>query len=160
MLALRLHRSERGKLPATLDALVPKYLPAVPLDPYDDRPFRYRISTGETIQMELLPAVVPATPETVGALIGAAGFHVQGNPFEFAPESGRLGGMDLGVIPVPAAPAFRMLELPAGRGILWSVGADKIDDDGKWLAVPPSGPSAPPQGDLIFLVPPPVEMKR
>jgi hypothetical protein len=47
--ALRLYQHETGKLPATLDELVPKYLPAVPLDPYDGNPIRYRISTGEVI---------------------------------------------------------------------------------------------------------------
>ena len=48
--AVCLYRAEVGSLPPTLDALVPKYLPAVPLDPYDGKPIRYRISTGETIE--------------------------------------------------------------------------------------------------------------
>ncbi len=50
--AVCLYRAEVGSLPPTLDALVPKYLPAVPLDLYDGKPIRYRISTGETIESE------------------------------------------------------------------------------------------------------------
>ncbi len=159
LLALRLYQLEKGKLPATLDALVPQYLPAVPLDPYDDRPFRYRVSTGETIQMELLPTVAPAMAESVGALIGAAGFHVRSNPFEFLLDGGPPAAFAPGGIGPENPPAFRMLELPAGRGILWSVGPDRIDDGGKWLAVP-TGANPVPQGDLIFPVPPPSETKR
>lgn len=41
-LALRLyHLDHGGALPATLDQLVPEYLPAVPLDPFDGKPLRY-----------------------------------------------------------------------------------------------------------------------
>jgi hypothetical protein len=43
-LAMRLYESDHGQRPATLAELVPKYLPAVPLDPFDpnDGPIRYR----------------------------------------------------------------------------------------------------------------------
>ena len=51
--AVCLYRAEVGSLPPTLDALVPKYLPAVPLDPYDNKPIRYRISVGESIEGEI-----------------------------------------------------------------------------------------------------------
>jgi hypothetical protein len=47
--ALRLYQHEQGKLPETLGELVPKYLPAVPLDPFDGKPIRYRVSAGEVI---------------------------------------------------------------------------------------------------------------
>lgn len=40
-LALRAFQGYRGRPPETLDQLVPKYLPAVPLDPYDGQPLRY-----------------------------------------------------------------------------------------------------------------------
>jgi hypothetical protein len=41
-LALRLyHLENEGRLPATLDELVPGYLPAVPLDPFDGQTLRY-----------------------------------------------------------------------------------------------------------------------
>ncbi len=35
------YEKDHGQLPPTLDALVPKYLNAVPADPYDGKPFRY-----------------------------------------------------------------------------------------------------------------------
>jgi hypothetical protein len=47
--ALRLYQAEQGHPAKTLDALVPKYLPAVPADPFDGNPFRYRLSEGEEI---------------------------------------------------------------------------------------------------------------
>ncbi|MEZ5302167.1 MAG: hypothetical protein R3F11_16230 [Verrucomicrobiales bacterium] len=40
-LALRRHELDRGSLPDSLDALVPDYLEAVPVDPYDGKPLRY-----------------------------------------------------------------------------------------------------------------------
>ncbi|MFO0878309.1 MAG: hypothetical protein U0840_13260 [Gemmataceae bacterium] len=48
--ALRQYQVDQGQLPRTLNELVPKYLPAVPLDPGDQQPFRYRISPGEEIE--------------------------------------------------------------------------------------------------------------
>jgi hypothetical protein len=47
--ALRLYREEAGRPAERLDELVPKYLPAVPADPYDGLPIRYRLSKGEEI---------------------------------------------------------------------------------------------------------------
>jgi hypothetical protein len=41
-LALRLYRKENGRCPENLQQLVPKYLPSVPIDPYDGKPLRYR----------------------------------------------------------------------------------------------------------------------
>jgi hypothetical protein len=41
-LALRLYRKENGRYPENLQQLVPKYLPSVPIDPYDCKPLRYR----------------------------------------------------------------------------------------------------------------------
>ncbi|MEY4483616.1 MAG: hypothetical protein RL693_1068 [Verrucomicrobiota bacterium] len=41
MLAMRRYELEQGKLPVTLEELVPKYLPAVPTDPFDDAPMRW-----------------------------------------------------------------------------------------------------------------------
>jgi hypothetical protein len=41
MLALRAYQIERGELPQTLEALVPDYLDAVPLDDFDGEPLRY-----------------------------------------------------------------------------------------------------------------------
>src|SRR5205085_10074692 len=41
-LAVERHRLARGAWPASLDALVPDFLPGVPDDPFDGRPLRYR----------------------------------------------------------------------------------------------------------------------
>lgn len=41
LLAVRCHWLEHGKLPDTLDELVPAYLPAVPIDEYDGKTLRY-----------------------------------------------------------------------------------------------------------------------
>lgn len=68
--AVRLYEAEADQPPDRLDRLVPKYLPAVPADPFDGKPFRYRRSAGEQVKMELLqPAYggvpgVPALPPT------------------------------------------------------------------------------------------------
>lgn len=51
--ALRLYQEENGDLPATLDALVPRYLKSVPHDPFGGQPFHYRRSRGEWIAWPL-----------------------------------------------------------------------------------------------------------
>lgn len=69
--ALRLYEAETGAPAPTLDALVPRYLPAVPADPYDGRPYRYRLSQGERIDIHLMlvdqigmpPALQPVGPQ-------------------------------------------------------------------------------------------------
>jgi len=40
------YREDQGHNPATLDALVPDYIAAVPIDPYDGQPFRYDAARG------------------------------------------------------------------------------------------------------------------
>jgi len=40
-LALKSYQNDNSSLPATLNALVPKYLTSVPLDPFDHQPIRY-----------------------------------------------------------------------------------------------------------------------
>jgi hypothetical protein len=45
-LALRRYYDDQHVLPIKLDDLVPQYLPAVPLDPFDDKPLRYDASRG------------------------------------------------------------------------------------------------------------------
>ena len=54
LLAVERYRAERGDLPASLADLVPTYLPAVPIDPFDGRELRYRIIRGETIKLNIL----------------------------------------------------------------------------------------------------------
>ena len=41
-IALRLYRHEHGRYPETLQELVPKYLPYVPIDPFDGKSLRYK----------------------------------------------------------------------------------------------------------------------
>jgi hypothetical protein len=49
-LAIEKHRLAEGRLPETLEELVPKYLEAVPMDPFDGKPLRYkRLEKGYTI---------------------------------------------------------------------------------------------------------------
>lgn len=51
--ALRRHRLDRGSYPPTLDALVPTYLPAVPIDPFTGRPLDYR-TAGSGFELKAL----------------------------------------------------------------------------------------------------------
>jgi hypothetical protein len=46
LLACRAYEEATGRLPETLEALVPGYLPAVPCDPFDGAPFRYSAERG------------------------------------------------------------------------------------------------------------------
>jgi hypothetical protein len=48
-LALRLFAEDHGRTAEKLSELVPEYLPSVPLDACDGKPFRYRISKGEAL---------------------------------------------------------------------------------------------------------------
>jgi ABC-type transport system involved in multi-copper enzyme maturation permease subunit len=48
-LALTRYEVEHGKSAPHLAALVPDYIADIPIDPYDGKPFRYRISPGERI---------------------------------------------------------------------------------------------------------------
>ena len=51
---------ENRRAAATLADLVPKYIAAIPTDPYDGKPFRYRVSAGEY-------TVTPLASEGIGA---------------------------------------------------------------------------------------------
>ena len=44
-LAAKGYQAKNGKPPSTLAELVPGWLPAVPLDPFSNRPLVYRVST-------------------------------------------------------------------------------------------------------------------
>lgn len=48
-IALELHRRRTGDWPATLDDLVPHFLPAVPRDRYDGGPLKYRVRDGRAV---------------------------------------------------------------------------------------------------------------
>jgi hypothetical protein len=110
-LALRLYEAEHGKPAESLSVLVPEYLPAIPLDPYDGQPFRYRLSQGETLNWP----------------------YDDRDPHD----------------PKPPPPTRRV---PAGQGILWCVGTDRIDHGGHTQASPHAAGIVPNE-DLIFVVP-------
>jgi hypothetical protein len=109
--ALRLFEAEQGRPADKLDELVPKYLPAIPADPYDGKPFRYRLSKGETLDWP---------PDDYD--------YRAGGPYEHR-------------------------SVPAGQGILWSVGFDGRDDGGRVQEWP--DPAAKSGSDVLYLVPRP-----
>jgi hypothetical protein len=128
-LALRLYQAEKGAPAERLGQLVPVYLAEVPRDPFDGKPFRYRLSRGEEIPWPAdRPPGGPRAPQPV-----------------LAP-----GGI-LAQIPPPPPPPTR--NVPAGQGILWSVGEDGVDDGGKRQDPVPERQQTRPGEDIIFLVP-------
>jgi len=52
-LALVLFEAGKGKLPVSLNELLPDYVPTLPLDPFSEQPFHYRISRGERLRPKL-----------------------------------------------------------------------------------------------------------
>jgi len=49
VIAVERFTRENGRLPKTLEELVPKFLPQVPADPYDGQPLRYVVRDGEYV---------------------------------------------------------------------------------------------------------------
>jgi hypothetical protein len=136
ILALRLDQAKNNGKPAdTLDELVPKYLPTIPLDAYDDNPFRYRLSRGEEIEW-------PEDPQPPGAQ---------------PPAPAAAGGMPAPFAPPGPLPPPHTRKIPPGQGVLWSIGADKRDDGGHRQIGASVGLIS--GEDLIFLVPLPAKAK-
>ena len=46
IIACHLFQRETGRKPQSLEELVPTYLPSIPLDPFDGKPFRYNPEKG------------------------------------------------------------------------------------------------------------------
>ena len=71
VLACRLYEMRQGRLPQTLEALVPDLLPKVPPDPFDGAPFRYVpadavvYSVGEDLKDSWTSAAHPSSPPTI-----------------------------------------------------------------------------------------------
>jgi hypothetical protein len=201
--ALKLFEAEQQRAAKSLDELVPHYLPAVPVDPCDGKPLRYRISDGERIKMGVkvndipqFPEVVlliPVGPEERAGLSGAVGgFAHTDRQFGPAPGIGPDNSLEIdldavaavagglvqwplapleelgeepGVTPAGrAAPGFRHVyvagpeaetviwqEVEAGDGIVWSVGPDLIDNEGRRHGGLNNGSRE--QGDLLRVVP-------
>jgi len=144
-LALRLYQADNGKPAETLDELVPKYLPSIPLDPFDyyGKPFRYRLSRGEEIDW-------PPDPLLSGSTI----------PPPAEPPVAAEPPDDL----FPWLPPRPRRKIPAGQGILWSVGEDKIDNGGhrqtgSYDGLPGNGGAFYDKEDIIYLVPLPAKGK-
>jgi hypothetical protein len=64
VIAAARYQADHGKPPGELHALVPDYLPALPIDPLSGQPFRYRISQGEDLE-NLTPPVTLAPGQAV-----------------------------------------------------------------------------------------------
>ena len=126
--ALALYQVEQGRPAETLDELVPRYLDALPTDPYSGRPFRYRVSQGEYLDWD--PTIAPDGPDS--------GFRPVPPPFLVNPQ-----------------PPEKYKWVPAGQGILWSTGPDLLDNGGTHQGEGQRGGQhwAARNRDLIFLVP-------
>ncbi len=147
--ALRLYQADTGKPAATLGVLVPRYLPAIPADPFDGKPFHYRLSRGERVgwvdeqqavppggnpgpAAAAAPGMQPPGPMPGGAPMPPGGM-MGGQP---VPPGGMQGGPAIpgmpGAMPGPGMqgipPPMRLI--PKGQGILWSSGEDRHDDGG------------------------------
>jgi hypothetical protein len=53
-LAIERHRLAHGKVPEGLEELVPRYLEQVPIDPFDGRPLRYRLTESSYLLYTIL----------------------------------------------------------------------------------------------------------
>lgn len=144
--ALRLYDLERGSPAPALDALVRTYLPAVPVDPYTDRPFGYRVSGGERIATGNV-LVSREDYTAIGAVASLA--HPAGGlngiwVIERVAQSGPMRGPGMN----PTVNVFQWV--PAGHAILWSSGPDARDDGG--LRSGARGIPANPGDDWIVVV--------
>jgi general secretion pathway protein G len=77
------HRAE-GRYPRTLQELVPKYLPTVPVDPVTDSKTTWRVVTEETVQPSSdFSTAAPPKNETyvIDVHSGASGKDATGVPF-------------------------------------------------------------------------------
>jgi hypothetical protein len=135
MIALRRFQAETGRPAERLDQLVPRYLSRLPLDPFDSAPIRYRLSQGE----EILGRFGNSVPGGAGQPDDMAA----GGP---AAAGGAPGGFG-------PPPAEKGRNVPAGQGILWSVGEDGKDDGGRRQGRWNGNSRTSPGEDLIYLVP-------
>jgi hypothetical protein len=112
--ALALYQAETGQPAERLEDLVPRYLAALPADPFSGQPFHYRVSRGERLVW----------------------------------EAERYPNTEI---------VYR--DVPAGQGILWSVGPDRTDNGGKkrFIGYHPASATGL---DVIFLVPAWPELRK
>lgn len=101
-LALGLYKKEKGTPAGSLKALVPEYLPSMPMDPYTGKPFSYRISEGEKIPVLTEEGRVVKTLEVKSGqgIIWSTGSDGVNNEATKSTEMESVEGTDL-VFPVP-----------------------------------------------------------
>jgi hypothetical protein len=176
-LAIRLYESDTGTMPAALAALVPRYLPAVPADPFDGKAFRYRVSAGEQIERESrLPTNQPTrqppgvepyalSAAQFAAVSGVAGGGAcwpllpgwmeiaQDADAATAPGAGGSSSPPFGYTPPNLGSHRETVKLPAGTAVVWSIGPDGSDGGGTFGRTSASAIDQG-YGDLVYLVPP------
>lgn len=101
--ALSLYALTERKPADSLDNLVPKYLPALPIDPYSGQPFHYRISPGERIEGVGLVDPGQGVLWSTGPDRVDDGAHKSGDWLPDDDPEWTRGGLDL-VTPVPRWP--------------------------------------------------------
>jgi ABC-type transport system involved in multi-copper enzyme maturation permease subunit len=179
LVAIRRFEMTHPNPPKSLADLVPEFLPAVPLDPFDRTPFRSRPSAGELIpretrtpaprtttlwphEMQLAAAVggwVGVVKETQGVVGGGVAAPTEANRgTEFASLLGGLCEAD-GRFAYPEQlldKATRgVVEVNKGRLVIWSVGPDTVDQLGLEIDTRPGA------RDLVYIPPPiPAENRR
>ncbi|MCU0704759.1 MAG: ABC transporter permease [Fimbriiglobus sp.] len=166
LIAIRRFEMKNARPPKALAELVPEFLPAVPLDPFNKQPFRYRLSTGE--QIEITSRTQPRTPilltdigMQVVALSGGLAVPAEpdtrplqppspNNPTEETPSRTDLRfTVSVGFSPEP----LWLKEVPAGRPVLWGIGPDRVDNGGTKVN------SRAFVGDAVYF-PPPIPADR
>jgi len=155
-IGLALYQHQHGEPAEKLEQLVPTILSSIPIDPYTQRPFRYRRSTGEHLQWRTRSKLEEESGQWELEPFGALGMPGAAGP-------GDGGGEGVIEPPPPGEPAPPRMagtstrrKIAAGAGLLWSADADGVDDGG-WSQSQQPGQTymhAQPTGrDLIFVIP-------
>jgi hypothetical protein len=176
--ALRKYQADNGELPATLDALTPRYFHSLPRDPFlEEQTFGYRRSRGEWIvwpergsspEQTEFPIEIPVMPRADGPAapaeqgwpqgpIAAGGGRAMPGAARAAAAGEIPPGGEVPFMPHADEPAFPPPEpreqrryIPKGQAILWSVGEDGRDNGGRMQGI---GISITAGADLIYIVP-------
>ena len=82
--AIARFHDDNSRHPHTLDELVPRYLPAIPIDPVTKSATTWRLSTEETVRPSAdfsATATPPSRPEIINVRSGAPGADSTGKPW-------------------------------------------------------------------------------